>query len=1065
MMHTIDNNSMMSGETLAQAILDQAVEAIVVCDAGGQIIRANERAYALCGQNPVGQMFQHVFDLQSAGSSPFSLNEPLFQEKQRIEARLTHQGEERDLLLSIGPLVGSHKERLGTVITLTDISQRKQAEKEILAAQTELKNLLAEADQSRRALLSLVEDQQQAEAALQERLKEMACLYAIRRDMSLELTTEQLCRRIVDHLMIAMQFPDIAVPYIELDGQQYTSEKYSPDLAHSLSTEIVVGGKRRGQLCLFYSQPKPFLIPEEQDLLNAISEALQLWLARQQAEADRRKSEQLLNETQAISKIGGWEYDLQRESISWTDEVYRIYGVEKTFDPNDIEAALGFFFDKERDHFEQALMKAVTQGQPYELELQFMAADGRQKWVYTSGKPVFHEERVIKVVGNIMDITERKQHEREQAAVVTVSAALRQVQSQAEILPIILDQLLILLQADGAALALYDPATDTAVVKEARGEFSPSLHIHLPLDSSLSGTVISSGKPFITTDLQQETGFYRADLRGNMRAAACVPLLVQEEVIGTIWVSRPNEFSPAELRLLTAITDMAANAIHRTTLYEKTQAQAEQIYQIINSAPDGVLLLDEQHKILLANPSAREFLTLLADVAVGDSLTHLGDRHLEELLTSPPVGHWHHITEQKKTFEAIARPVVAGPIASGWVLVLRDVTERRLVQEQLQQQERLAAIGQLAAGIAHDFNNLMAIIILYTQLVSHSPGLSERDQERLATIKQQANHATRMIQQILDFSRRSLLERQVIDLHLLLKEQVELLRRTLPENIEIILQAEKEEYLAEVDSTRIQQAIMNLAVNARDALPEGGRLTLRLTHIEVSAKENRPLPTLAAGKWIQLTIADTGTGIVAEHLDHLFEPFFTTKPPDKGTGLGLAQVHGIVAQHGGEIIVTSQMGQGTTFTIYLPALLVIKAATDIEDITDLPQGRGELLLVVEDNETLRTALVDYLQKWGYRTVEAAQGEEALVHLAEPDQEIALILSDAVMPRMGGIKLFHTLRQQGNQTPIILMSGHPLQEEAMATMRAAGLLNWLTKPPDLTQLAQAIATALAERGKK
>jgi two-component system, cell cycle sensor histidine kinase and response regulator CckA len=318
-----------------------------------------------------------------------------------------------------------------------------------------------------------------------------------------------------------------------------------------------------------------------------------------------------------------------------------------------------------------------------------------------------------------------------------------------------------------------------------------------------------------------------------------------------------------------------------------------------------------------------------------------------------------------------------------------------------------------------------------------------------------------MIQQILDFSRRSVLERQSLDLRSLLRDQIELLRRTLPENIEIIWESEAGEFLVQADPTRLQQAIMNLAVNARDAMPDGGRLTLNLECIEVKNRSTQPLTGLKAGEWVRLAITDTGMGIPADHLGHLFEPFFTTKTPDKGTGLGLAQVHGIVAQHGGQITVASQLGAGTTFTIHLPLLSKTADETAFEGEVTAPRGRGELILVVEDAKTLRTALRDYLQMWGYRTLEAANGEEALTLLAEQGEPVSLILSDVVMPRLGGINLFRKLREQGGQIPIILLTGHPLDEEMIAALRAEGLQAWLSKPPNMPQLAQVIESVLAK----
>jgi two-component system, cell cycle sensor histidine kinase and response regulator CckA len=696
------------------------------------------------------------------------------------------------------------------------------------------------------------------------------------------------------------------------------------------------------------------------------------------------------------------------------------------------------------------------------VEYRMVRRDGRIVWVRDSSVLVRDEQRNPEFIqGFLEDITQRKQHEREQEAVFTVIAALRQAENRADMLPIILDQLIFLMQADGASLAAYDGVTHTAVIEAAQGELSHSVGQVLPVDNSLTGTVITSGQLFVSNAIQQEPELYSKEMFGITRAVACIPLLTQDQPIGAIWVGRQNEFSPGDLRLLTAIADMLANAIYRVTLYEQTVTQAAQIKQIINGVPDGVLLLDEQYKLLLANPAAQSHLQLLAKVRVGDTITFLGNRSIDTLLTSPPVGSWHNLMADDNLFEAIARPLSVDSRAAGWVIVLRDVTERQMVQQQLQQQERLAAIGQLAAGIAHDFNNLMAVITLYSQLLTHSSGLTERDRERLATINKQANHAVRMIQQILDFSRRSVLERQSLDLRPLLRDQIELLRRTLPENIEIIWESEAGEFLVQADPTRLQQAIMNLAVNARDAMPDGGRLTLHLECIEVKNRSTQPLTGLRSGKWVRLAITDTGTGIPAEHLDHLFEPFFTTKTPDKGTGLGLAQVHGIVAQHGGQITVASQLAAGTTFTIHLPLLSKTADETTPEAEIIAPRGRGELILVVEDAETLRTALRDYLQMWGYHTLEAAHGEEALALLAEQGEPVSLILSDVVMPRLGGINLFRKLREQGGQIPIILLTGHPLDEEMIAALRAEGLQAWLSKPPNMPQLAQVIESVLAK----
>jgi two-component system cell cycle sensor histidine kinase/response regulator CckA len=518
------------------------------------------------------------------------------------------------------------------------------------------------------------------------------------------------------------------------------------------------------------------------------------------------------------------------------------------------------------------------------------------------------------------------------------------------------------------------------------------------------------------------------------------------------------------------ITDRKRAEEERERLWVQIQEQARQVQQIIDTVPEGVLLLDAGGRVALANPVAERDLSVLAGAKVGDTLTHLGDRRLAELLTSPPKGLWHEVQaiapheQGGRTFEVIARPIENGPEPEDWVLVINDVTREREIQQRAQQQERLAAVGQLAAGIAHDFNNIMATIVLYAQMTVRMKELPTTVRERMGMINGQAQHATRLIQQILDFSRRAVLERRPLDLLPLVKEQVKLLERTLPEHIEIELVYGPDEdaapLLVNADPTRMQQMMTNLALNARDAMPEGGILRIGLERIWIEKRKAAPLPEMKAGEWVQIMVSDTGTGIPSDVLPHIYEPFFTTRAP-LGSGLGLAQVHGIVAQHGGHIDVASQVGEGTTFTIYLPAMPIHQLETSPHRTEHLIQGEGQTILVVEDNAAARQALMDSLELLNYQVREAANGQEALAVLERHSENITLVLSDVVMPGMGGAALFHTLREKYPAVRVVLLTGHPM-EGTLKDLRAQGLHGWLFKPPSLEQLAEVIAQVLRDK---
>jgi two-component system cell cycle sensor histidine kinase/response regulator CckA len=512
------------------------------------------------------------------------------------------------------------------------------------------------------------------------------------------------------------------------------------------------------------------------------------------------------------------------------------------------------------------------------------------------------------------------------------------------------------------------------------------------------------------------------------------------------------------LGMMEDITERKQAAQERERLLAQIRGQAQRMQQILDTVPEGVLLLDDDGHIVLVNPVAERELVVLADARVGDSLTHLGDRPLVELLTSPPKGLWHEVAADGRSFQVIARPIESTPPPAGWVMVIRDVTQQREVQQRIQQQERLAAVGQLAAGIAHDFNNIMATVVLYAQMTARMEDLPAIVQARMETINQQAVHATKLIQQILDFSRRAVLERRPLDLAPLLKEHVKLLERTLPESIEIGLECEPDEYIVNADPTRIQQMVTNLALNARDAMPSGGELSIRLEQVEVKPKESPLLPEMAAGEWVRMTVSDTGTGIPPDALPHIFEPFFTTKAP-LGSGLGLAQVHGIVGSHEGRIDVKTQVGKGTTFTIYLPVYLSAPSPVLLRtELSALPTGQGETILVVEDDAVVQKALADSLELLNYQVRKASNGQEALAVLEGRKGEIALVLSDVVMPRMSGIALLHAMRERGLVVRVVMLTGHPLKKE-MEQLRAHGMIDWLPKPPRLEQLAEVVARAL------
>jgi CheY-like chemotaxis protein len=327
-------------------------------------------------------------------------------------------------------------------------------------------------------------------------------------------------------------------------------------------------------------------------------------------------------------------------------------------------------------------------------------------------------------------------------------------------------------------------------------------------------------------------------------------------------------------------------------------------------------------------------------------------------------------------------------------------------------------------------------------------------------IQKQARQASDLIDQILDFSRGAALELLPLNLVTFFKEAVRLLERTLPENIALYFTYPDAPLLANADPTRMQQAITNLAVNARDAMPHGGRLTMTLEGLTFLHPSEAPLATLTPGPWVHIAVGDTGSGIPDDVLPHIFEPFFTTKARGKGTGLGLAQVYGIVKQHGGDLEVRTRMGEGTTFDLYLPALPPHPDEQAEDEVFSLIKGQGETLLLAEDNEAARQALADTLAMLNYRVLVAADGEDALALYTQNPGAIALVLSDVVMPTMGGPALFRALKEIDPGVRLLLLTGHTMHTDIQLLL-TEGVLGWLRKPPQIDELARVVAEALAK----
>ncbi len=368
-------------------------------------------------------------------------------------------------------------------------------------------------------------------------------------------------------------------------------------------------------------------------------------------------------------------------------------------------------------------------------------------------------------------------HETETLA--AVSAALRTASTRAEMPAVILQQLVELLEVDGATFEVVDPETGVVHIELGRGSWANATGMDIPLGQGLSPSVLASGKPYLSNAAQDDPRLFRPDLFRKPRAVAAAPMISEGEPIGLLWVASDRTLTEHVLGLLTAIADMAANAIRRATLHEQVAAQARRVQQIVDTVPEGVVLLDVHGQVLLANPAARHHLSVLSAGGDGAHITHLGGRPLAVFLAPPPEELWHEVTAEGRTLGIVAQPIDEPSEAMLWVMVIGDATQERQARLQQQRQERLAAVGQLAAGMAHDFNNILAVIVLYAHMARRSLGPAHPVQRWMDVISDQSGQAADLIQQMLDFSRQGDVQRHPLDLQTLLSQQVKLLQRTL----------------------------------------------------------------------------------------------------------------------------------------------------------------------------------------------------------------------------------------------------------------------------------------------
>lgn len=534
-------------------------------------------------------------------------------------------------------------------------------------------------------------------------------------------------------------------------------------------------------------------------------------------------------------------------------------------------------------------------------------------------------------------------------------------------------------------------------------------------------------------------------------------------------VQKVQALTAANQKLEEARAALEAEMLSRKKLEEELKESESRLRQITSCAPVGIYQTTASGECVFVNAWWTSITGLSQERSLGRGwleAVHPSDREL--LITKVKKALVESGTFQDEfrivTAEHEIRSVISHAVpvkgldgaVTGYVGMLVDITERKILEEQLRQSQKMEAIGQLASGVAHDFNNLLAIIMGSTELALLRTEETNPVTLKLQDIKSATDKAAALIRQLLMFSRQEINEPRRIDLNPAISISSRFLRRLIGENISIRLILTDESVTITIDPGHLEQVLMNMIINARDAMPNGGTVTIETSLADLRSEPLEPGFTPQPGKYAVLTITDTGTGMDAATKSHIFEPFFTTKERGKGTGLGLATIDGIIKQAGGQIAVYSEPGCGTTFKIFLP-LSSTGAEPEAPSENEVAPGESETVLLVEDEPSLRAIVRDCLHAGGYKVIEANDGLEAIDIADQQKGKIDLLLTDMVMPRMGSTQLINYIATSYPATQILLMTGYTEDVAVRQGMLRAPRV--IQKPFTRHSLLQKIRTVL------
>ena len=727
------------------------------------------------------------------------------------------------------------------------------------------------------------------------------------------------------------------------------------------------------------------------------------------------------------------------------------------------------------DIMRERLRKITRQPQAHVSDrCRFRGADGSWRWIEFVYRNRLSDANFEGILLHASDVTDLHRMESERVVNSQIVHALNETSNLDQLLARIHSSLKRVLPAENCFVALHNPEDDTFYFPFLVDEYD-TVPPPQKVGRSCTAYVFRTGR----ASLIPQSEFDRLVAIGEMELVGSpspawlgVPLKTPTATIGVLVVQHyqnPNAYDLRDLEFLESVGGHIALAIERRRAEEELRKN-ESILRLLfeyNPLPTWLYEIDTL-KFLRVNQAATDLYGYSAEEFSRMTILQIRpEEQREKALTyikelgadAEEHEFWLHRAKNGRTFEV---EVISHELRYAdkrvRLAVAQDIGERRQLEGQLRQSQKMEAVGRLAGGVAHDFNNLLMVIKGHTELLLRALDPAEQITRKIEQIDKSADRATALTRQLLAFSRMQVLQPQIINLNAIVEEMGKLLPRLIGEDIELVIRTDSDLGTVRADASQMEQVIMNLVVNARDAMPNGGKLVIETANAQLDHSYIAGHPLMKEGPYIQLVVTDSGTGMDAETQAHIFEPFFTTKEKGKGTGLGLATVYGIIKQSGGFVWVYSEIGKGTSFKIYLPRLDQKEERTGVpQSPAELPMGT-ETILLTEDEQDVREIAREFLESGGYRVIEAKDGADAIQLAARNRGKIQLLVTDMVMPGMTGQELAVQLQAEYPGMCVVYMSGYS-EHAATEMANADPSVRLLTKPFSRAAILRTVAETL------